>query len=252
MESLGDIYKNIKIQKEKNPDKVREIKQINSLSNCNLCGGTGWLAQDVEIFESDFGKIIPCKCLNSKIKKSLEYFSNYSLDNFNISPPNTTVKHKKSLEQAFEVAKNYALSPEGWLTFYGPTGVGKTHLAISIFMDLKSKGHEATFVFVPDMLDELRNSFSENNDNYVPRFSYIKDAKILILDDFGSENYSKWAFEKLYQIINWRYNRKLPTVITSPNDFGKRHDAMISRIQDPLVGQILKIESVDYRVKGKR
>ena len=84
-------------------------------------------------------------------------------------------------------------------------------------------------------------------------FRYIDFvAKILILDDFGSENYSKWAFEKLYQIINWRYNRKLPTVITSPNDFGKRHDAMISRIQDPLVGQIIKIESVDYRVKGKR
>ena len=75
---------------------------------------------------------------------------------------------------------------------------------------------------------------------------------ILILDDFGSENYSKWAHEKLYQIITWRYNRKLPTVITSPNDFDKRHDAILSRIQDPLIGQIVKIDSVDYRIKGKK
>ncbi len=252
MESLGDIYKNIKIQKEKNPDKLREMVQVSSLSDCKLCAGTGWLAQDVEIFEADFGKIIPCKCLNSKIKKSLDYFSNFSLENFNTSPPNSTVRNKKSLEQAYEVAKNYVKSPEGWLTFFGPTGVGKTHLAISIFMKLKAKGQEATFVFVPDMLDELRNSYSENSDNYVPKFNYIKDAKILILDDFGSGNYSNWAFEKLYQIITWRYNRKLPTVITSPNDFGKRHDAMISRIQDPLIGQMIKIESTDFRVKGKR
>ena len=94
--------------------------------------------------------------------------------------------------------------------------------------------------------------FGLTTDNYVPKFNYIKDAKILILDDFGSGNYSSWAFEKLYQIITWRYNRKLPTVITSPNDFGKRHDAMISRIQDPLIGQMIKIESTDFRVKGKR
>ena len=33
MESLGDIYKNIKIQKEKNPDKLREMVQVSSLSD---------------------------------------------------------------------------------------------------------------------------------------------------------------------------------------------------------------------------
>ncbi len=252
MESLGDIYKNIKIQKDKNPDKLREINQISSLSDCSICGGTGWIGEDAEIFDPEFGKIIPCKCLNSQIRKSLEYFSNYSLKNFNVSPPNTTAKHKKSLSRAYEVAKNYAKSPEGWVTFYGPTGIGKTHLAISIFMNLKSKGKDAMFVFVPDMLDELRNSYSDSGDNYVPKFNYIKEAKILVLDDFGSENYSRWAFEKLYQIITWRYNRKLPTIITSSNDFDKKHDAMISRIQDPLIGQIIKIESVDYRMKGKR
>ena len=43
---------------------------------------------------------------NSKIygfdtnKKSLDYFSDFSLENFNMSPPNATARHKKSLEQA--------------------------------------------------------------------------------------------------------------------------------------------------------
>jgi|TARA_B100000959_G_C14964961_1_gene617342 DNA replication protein DnaC len=255
MESLGDIYKNIKLQKSKNPDNKREIKQQNSLSDCKICNGIGWLGEDVEIFDPEFSKLTPCRCLNSQIQESIKYFSNFSIKNFNPNPSNINlnIKHKKSLAQAYEVAKNYAKNPEGWLTFYGPTGVGKTHLAIAIFMNLKAKGHDAMFVFVPDMLDELRNSYSGDNDeNYVPRFNLIKDSRILILDDFGSENYSKWAHEKLYQIITWRYNRKLPTVITSPNDFDKKHDAILSRIQDPLIGQIVKIDSVDYRIKGKK
>ena len=97
--------------------------------------------------------------IKSFFNRKHEYFS--ALKNINLN-----IKHKKSLAQAYEVAKNYAKNPEGWLTFYGPTGVGKTHLAIAIFMNLKAKGHDAMFVFVPDMLDELRNSYSGDNDGY--------------------------------------------------------------------------------------
>ena len=187
MESLGDIYKNIKLQKSKNSGDLREMKQQSSLSECKICNGIGWLGEDVEIFDPEFSKLNPCKCLNSKIQESIKYFSNFSIKNFDPNPSNINlnVKHKKSLAQAYEVAKNYAKNPEGWLTFYGPTGVGKTHLSIAIFMNLKAKGHDAMFVFVPDMLDELRNSYSDDNDdNYVPRFNLIKESKILVLDDF--------------------------------------------------------------------
>ena len=77
MESLGDIYKNIKLQKSKNSGDLREIKQERSLSECKICNGIGWLGEDVEIFDSEFSKLNPCKCLNSKIQKSIKYFSNF-------------------------------------------------------------------------------------------------------------------------------------------------------------------------------
>ena len=38
---------------------------------------------------------------------------------------------------------------------------------------------------------------------------------MLIIDDFGSETISKWALEKLYRIINNRYENDLPIVVTT-------------------------------------
>ena len=41
------------------------------------------------------------------------------------------------------------------------------------------------------------------------------NVDMLIIDDFGSENLSKWALEKLYKIISNRYDNELPIVITT-------------------------------------
>ena len=41
------------------------------------------------------------------------------------------------------------------------------------------------------------------------------NVDMLIIDDFGSETISKWALEKLYRIINNRYENELPIVITT-------------------------------------
>ena len=39
--------------------------------------------------------------------------------------------------------------------------------------------------------------------------------RLLVLDDLGTESASPWAQEKLYQLFNYRYNARLPTVITT-------------------------------------
>lgn len=41
------------------------------------------------------------------------------------------------------------------------------------------------------------------------------NVDMLIIDDLGSETISKWALEKLYRIINNRYENELPIVITT-------------------------------------
>jgi hypothetical protein len=50
---------------------------------------------------------------------------------------------------------------------------------------------------------------------YDELFDKVREAGVLVLDDLGAENATAWATEKLFQIINYRYNYRMPTVITT-------------------------------------
>ena len=78
------------------------------------------------------------------------------------------------------------------------------------------RGQPVLFIVVPDLLDYLRATFGPNSTaSYDERFDKVRNAPLLILDDLGTQSSTSWAQEKLYQILNHRYNARLPTVITT-------------------------------------
>ncbi|GAF76951.1 unnamed protein product, partial [marine sediment metagenome] len=124
-------------------------------------------------------------------------------------------KERESLKRAFLTAKEYAKDPQDWLVFTGPYGCGKTHLAAAIANYRVERGYPALFEVVPDLLDHLRATFSPQSQiSYDKRFEEIRTAPLLILDDLGTQSATPWAREKLFQLLNYRYNGRLPTVIT--------------------------------------
>ncbi|MBV9358548.1 MAG: ATP-binding protein, partial [Chloroflexi bacterium] len=46
-------------------------------------------------------------------------------------------------------------------------------------------------------------------------FDAVRNAPVLILDDYGAHSSTPWAEEKLFQLLNYRFNDRLPTVITT-------------------------------------
>ena len=91
-------------------------------------------------------------------------------------------------------------------------------------------------------------SFDENN---ILHKKIVKNSPMLILDDLGVERDSAWSQERLYQIIVYRQNYNLPTVITTRTDFpheAKQGSAIASRIQDSSSGQVLNIDASDFRL----
>ncbi len=171
---------------------------------------------------------------------------------FDVRGNNPGAEQRASLEEACRVAMNYAADPDGWLTFFGDTGAGKTHLAVAIAEERLKKGGQVFFAFVPELLDYLRYTFSpDSRITYDTLFDEVKNTPMLILDDLGQEHSSPWANEKLYQIIVHRHAARLPTVVTSMVDFTREHGPIGSRVQDPSVGTLIRVDAPDYRNKTR-
>jgi DNA replication protein DnaC len=167
-----------------------------------------------------------------------------------------SLEQQDNMDKAYSVAFDFAKNPEGWLVFMGETGCGKTHLAAAIVNYRYEIGKPALFVVVPDFLDHLRSTFSpESKVSYDQLFESVKTAPLLVLDDFGEESPNPWVKEKLYQLINYRYNSQLPTVITtrlSLDEIMAEVDGSISsRLVDRQISVTFNIIAPDYRTERK-
>lgn len=100
------------------------------------------------------------------------------------------------------------------LAFIGPPGTGKTHLAYAILNALLPRVRSAICGSVPDLMEMLRPR-DEDRKVGEQRLHALKTSELVILDDLGAERESDWVTERLFMIINARYNEQLPTVITS-------------------------------------
>ncbi len=178
----------------------------------------------------------------------LELLRNMALENFDHRRRDLPLEQQENLGRAFELARDFAHNPEGWLVLLGPNGCGKTHLAAAIANKRRKDGHPAFFVVVPDLLDHLRATFiPDSKVTYDELFERVKKAPLLILDDFGEHSATPWAQEKLYQVINYRYNARLPTVVTTCFALEEIETRISSRMSDPAVSTPFYIDVPDYR-----
>ena len=178
-----------------------------------------------------------------------------TFETFDVRGNNPRAREQQSLQDALLASVRYANNPTGWLTLFGNTGVGKTHLAVAIANSCIDAGNPAFFAFVPELLDYFRYTFDPTS--RVTMESVLEDVKntpLLILDDLGQEHNSPWAEEKLYQIFVHRHNHRLPTVITSMQDFmgANQTGPIASRIRDASLGRLVRVDAPDYRIKVPR
>ncbi len=177
-----------------------------------------------------------------------ELQKNMTFDKFDWRRVNLPPEQRQNLELVFHSALDFAKSPDGWLVLLGDTGCGKTHLAAAIVNYRYQANQPALFVVVPDFLDHLRSTFTpESKVSYDQLFESVKNAPLLVLDDFGEQTTTPWAREKLYQVINYRYNAQLPTVITARGSLDEIDSPISSRLADPKITVVWNIIVPDYR-----
>ena len=203
---------------------------------CPKCKGAGFLRADVPYGHPNFGKPIRCECKEAeqreKRRQQLREMSN--LHAFHEQAFNTFNPRIPGVQEAYQEAVTYAENPKGWLLLVGPNGCGKTHLAAAIANQSLDGGAVVLFAVVPDLLDHLRAAFAPTaNEVYDQLFAKMREAELLVLDDLGSQHSSPWANEKLFQLLNYRYNMGMPTVVTAnPKGLQGTDERIRSRLSD--------------------
>jgi DNA replication protein DnaC len=240
------------------PNEAPQRHDLPGDPNCKICAGVGYLRLDVPVGHPDFGKLQVCHCrqgqLDQRIHKrlfalsSLNELSNLTFENFHSrGRVGLRAAQAESLEQAYNQARIFAENRKGWLLLSGRFGCGKTHLAAAIANFSVDLGVPTLFLTVPDLLDTLRFSYDNPEATFESRFNEIRNAPLLVMDDFGTQNATEWAQEKLFQILNYRYINKLPLVVTTNLMLEEMEPRIRSRLEDPEMVTRVNIIAPDYR-----
>lgn len=221
----------------------------------------GFIIPDVPPIDPRFGRATPCVCKQAELDErrqsqlvrmsQLGELRHCTFDRFVPEGIGLPPAKARNLSGAFKRAWAYAEQPEGWLLLKGGYGCGKTHLAAAIANEQLARGRSVLFVNTPDLLDHLRGAYSPHSAvTYDQQFERVRNAPLLVLDDLGAHNTTEWAQEKLYQIFNYRYNARLPTVITTNSELESIEIRIRSRMSDLSFVQIVTILAPDFRRGG--
>lgn len=197
---------------------------------CELCGDRGIILKGEGA--------VPCPCIKQKALEKLfkdsrlpQKLLRCNLDHFNFKyyakscfDPDRGISYYELAKLAYDAAKNFIANflkdpnTDG-LLFTGQVGSGKTFLACCIANALLANGKLVLFAVVPDLLDQIRSTYDVGRgpDN-ITEFDLVDTAKqvpLLILDDLGAHNYTEWTRNKIYSIINYRLNHRLPVIVTT-------------------------------------
>ena len=158
-----------------------------------------------------------------ELKRHLDKFKAYSLmdERFERSTFENWV-HNDQNREIYELGKKYC---ENWdkifksnygLLLYGSAGSGKTYLSFAIANELYRLGKSVMAISVSALLAAIKDSFDKQDGiGEAQVMRAVGDASLLILDDFGIEYRTGWAYEKLYAIIDRRYRSAKPLIITT-------------------------------------
>jgi len=160
----------------------------------------------------------------------------------------------RSLKEALSATAEFAEDPRGWMVLSGDYSTGKTHLAAAIANRRAQLGDPPLFVMVPDLLDHLRATFSPSSTTtFDRRFEDIRTARLLVLDDLGTQSMTPWVREKLYQLFSYRSNAELPTVVTIAADSLESLDPRLaSRLRDERLCRIISVTAPPFRGRPSR
>lgn len=205
-----------------------------------------------------------CNCLKELIVKGRiaasamgRLIEIQSFDNFDLSCYSYDKKVYEKMKIILAMAKNYVKSfGEGSenLLLIGKTGTGKTHISTAIARELIHKGYDVVYDSAQNIISDFENDrFKNGYGREENRSDKYLECRLLIIDDLGTEFINAFTVSTLYNLLNTRQNRGLPTIIStnlSPEELARKYE---DRIYSRIIGagcKVLPFEGKDKRVSN--
>ncbi len=196
--------------------------------DCPECEGTGWKPVEAD----GIRRVLRCDCSAAKRSEQLlawaripRRYEHCAFENFDIRKDRESGQENSTLRWARKLAERFVeeYPTEFGVLFLGPTGVGKTHLAVAVLRELMiRKSIECLFYDFRDLLKEIQDSYNPVSQTSELRvLQPVLDIEVLLLDELAALNPSDWVKETLAHIINSRYNQKKVTLITTTLPLGE-------------------------------
>ena len=142
------------------------------------------------------------------------------------------------------------------LYFYGGNSSGKTYLTACICNELLLEGYHCIYTNFARILAEIRSGYAGEGMGELDIMRKLMTCDFVFLDDFGKEfigrefnrSASKWTEEKLFEMINVRYNSMRPTVFSS----NYAMDELVSKLglDKAIVERVNEMSTRGIRLEG--
>ena len=216
-------------------------KRLMGTKKC-ICSGTGWLRDSFPIRHPDFGKVEPCVCTLNRSRYSEYLWEVAGIPETSLYRFNNYVERNKECELARKVTKKWASGTDKpWLILLGNVGTGKTHLAKASVNWIIGRQDMVVYVTTTELISKARSLIdSGKSDEYI---SHLKQVPYLVIDDLGREYTTDWIKALFYEIIDYRYNRRLNTMFTSNFTLDELESvfdkAVVDRFKDIMLGTLV-------------
>jgi DNA replication protein DnaC len=165
---------------------------------------------------------IAAKELNQTAQIQLCQFETFSLDYYRGQKTEKGSDCYQAMKKILHYCQHYAEhfnqnSPS--ILMFGKTGRGKTHLSLSIASVVIEHGYSVLYDSVINFLRRIEQEHFGKSDEDTNTMELLLTCDLLILDDLGTEFDSAFYQSTIYNLINTRMNRSLPTIISTNLDY---------------------------------
>ena len=222
--------------------------------SCPACSDTGFVnGRPCACLKREIGNV-GAERLNARSPLSLCSFERFDLSYYRDLPPEQYSAMVHIYEECIRYADDFAKGNAGTMLMIGATGLGKTHLSLSIANVLLREGWSVVYDSAERLLRMLeRERFSKENEDSSDTLSLLLECDLLIIDDFGSEFSTAFTRSAVYSLINGRYSAGkaliVNTNLTAPELQEQYGDRILSRL---LTGRVMRFYGSDIRLKKSR